>query len=193
MQKLRAEECFEARGSDSNVTDYANETEGTEDRSNPEFTAEDRAQHGDTPRPPRAKIRKSRSKRNLERQMVEAQLLQINFHDSDLTMSEKDDSDFGSEASLSDTAAHSEEERGNNSACANDSLVATTDGDSQTSDESSDDILQNPLLYPPSQPIRYDQVTDTELDPDMEFFRAVTALKVRHEVSDAVIKVSSPF
>ena len=109
-------------------------------------------------------------------------------------MSEKDDSDFGTDASLSDVAPPTDDEaRLLNQSSEESVQIVSDDSQEFPSDEESEesddleDLLQNPFLYPPSHPIPYDRVDDTQQDPDMEFFRAVTTVKVRHEVSDAAI------
>ena len=60
---------------------------------------------------------------------------------------------------------------------------------SQGSDDNSsgEENQQDPLLYPPSHPIPYNQEDPVPGDRAMEFFRAVTSVKARHEVSDAAI------
>ena len=108
----------------------------------------------------------------------------------------KDDSDFGTDGSLTDVAPQTDDEV----AFLEESIHENSDGESELGEDSSeavdtsseesddlDDMVQNPFMYPPSQPIPYDTVRETEQDQDMEFFRAVTALKVRHIISDAAI------
>ena len=202
MQRKRAEERFETRGRDGDETQSENSDLESEPET-PDGIQVDLQNQRDTPKPPKAKKKRTKEPRNLQQKMLEEQFMAENFDDDPyLTMSGKDDSDFGTDGSLTDVAVDTDVDSqipviNVNSGESESSLGEEEDDISEEESDDMDDIVQNPLLYPPSQPIPYDRVSQENMDPDLEFFRAVTSVKVRHDVSDAaiddLIKVIVPF
>ena len=196
MRRKRAEERHDKRGSDSNCTDVEEEADADDEDTvaeTPEMEAEEG--HCDTPKPPKAKKARVEARRNINDQIAPDYMAPEFDEDPYLTLSEKDDSDFGTDGSLSDQARDTEDEGESqdkaskspyNSDCPDEESELSETSSDQDSDEI-DEIIQNPWMYPPSQPIPYDRVETAEIDPAMEFFRAVVSVKVRHDMSDAGI------
>lgn len=190
MQRRRAEERFEARNDGSSSSDE--ESEVLDVLGTPEVVP---VETSATPQCSRPKRMRTAVPRNLEHDLSAPNFGEDLVEDPYNTMSDKDDSEFGTDVSLSDNARDSDAqvdqgtfpEESHEESSTQESIEDSSedDGSSQDSD-AIDDTVQNPLLYPPSQPIPYDRVVEGE-DPKIEFFRAVTSIKVRHEVSDAAI------
>lgn len=64
----------------------------------------------------------------------------------------------------------------------------TNSGTGSDADSSSqEEAVENTAFVPPSQPIPYNLKEPVVGDPTMEFYRAITSVKARHEVSDTAI------
>ena len=112
MQRMRAEERFDARGRDGDETqsECGSELESEDEAlDTPEMQINPEAER-DTPKAPKAKRKRTKAPRNVEQEALQVQLMEENFEDPYFTMSEKDDSDFGTDASLTDAAADSDME-----------------------------------------------------------------------------------
>lgn len=195
IQRRRAEERFETRGRDSDASEAEDDTNSFANLETPEVVQEEIGDVIATPQHSRPKRVRIAGPRNLEEEISNAELMQDMLEDPYNTMSDKDDSEFGTDGSLSDNAHDSDAElvpetRQATSSEESSSQVTSDESDIVSSSEDTDDIddtLENPLLYPPSQPIPYDCALEDVDDPKLEFFRAVTSVKVRHDVSDAAI------